>query len=139
MKNKNVTKIDKIIASQFKAKLMNNTKWREIFICLAEHKLSFYLVFIENPNAPQNSLHQINLSVIEEKGVGDNGIGPFDYKEIYSLIVPKTVRIPKRNRNEIYGYNEIKQDSENLLKSLNKLGQLPLIETDETIEINGYI
>lgn len=117
---------------------MNNTKWREVFICLAENNIRFSLSFIENP-AKKTALHNIYQSLVEERGVGDGGVGPFEYKEIYLLQIPKTIRTPKMMRGEIYGYNETKQETQELLKSLDLLGQLPISETDEFIEINGYI
>ncbi|MEO8074329.1 MAG: hypothetical protein ABI891_03310 [Acidobacteriota bacterium] len=117
---------------------MNNTKWREIFSCLAQNRTGYYLSFIDNPNAPKKNLDQMNLSSIKERGIGDSCGGPYDYKQIHSLYIPKIIQVPKKMRGEIFGYNEIKQETEKLSKSLLSLGRLSLVETDEFIEIYGY-
>jgi hypothetical protein len=133
-------KLDQLISRRFKAKLMNNTKWREVFTCLAKSELRFQVAWINAPDFPHDVLHSINLSWVGERGLLDPGIGgPCYYKEIAYIRIPTVLRLPKVMRGEVYSYQEKKQNVESLVAELHSLGQLPLTVMSDYVEIRGYI
>lgn len=140
MKPEYENKIDRLISRKYKAKLMNNTKWREVFTCIARLDIRFHIAWIDDANAQTNALHRVSLHEIGERGLHDSGIGgPFHYKEIHCVRIPKVFRVPKTMRGEVYDYDDIEQDVDVLLAAIRRLGQLPLTETGDYVEIHGYV
>lgn len=133
-------RIDGIISRKYKARLMNNTKWREVFTCLVRLDIRFYIVWIDGPASLRSPPHRVFLDDIDERGLGDSRIGgPFYYKEIHAVRVPRVLRMPKLMRGQVDGYEESEQEVGRLLEELHQMGQFPLNETDDYVEIYGYV
>ena len=122
--------------SKYKSALLNNTKWREIISILAKHlKYPIEVAYIDKEK------YTIGFIPAEEKlmesYIVDPGFltGPTPYEYLYA------VRIPHINKysGKIEGLKSIsKDDSDNLLRDLESLGQLPIEITDQYITIKGY-
>lgn len=133
--------LDRIISRRYKAKLMNNTKWREVFTCLAKRDIRFQVGWINTPDFPRDTVHSLfSERLVGERGLLDPGIGgPCYYKEIEYVRIPKVLRLPKVMRGEVYGYHEQEQDVAGLVAELHGLGQLPLTVMSDYVEIRGYV
>lgn len=107
---------------------------------MAKRELRFQVAWINAPDFPRDVLHSIELSLIGKRGLLDPRLGgPCYYKEIAYIRIPKSYRIAKAMRGEVYGYQVREQEVEGLLVELHGLGQLPLANTDDYVEIRGYI
>jgi hypothetical protein len=133
-KNNWEEKIDRLISLGFSTKLMNDTKWRELFICLAKLDLSFQIAWIDDPSQISNSLYYLPINLIDDRGIKDPGIGgPFLYKQIYYIRISKSP-------NKCQSLEDRHQHKfDRLLTELDLLGQFPLNLLDEWLELYGYI
>ena len=117
------SKIDKKLRNRFSARLMNDTKWREIWLLIARHSLKVAMSYADTEHWNSASLWgPFATDYVQQRGIRDPGIGgPFLYKQILSI------RIPKLN-----------QDTSAFMADILQLGKLPLVETADQIEIVGY-
>ena len=115
--------LDKKLRSQFSVRLMNNTKWREVWSLIARHSLRVAMSYADSGDWNSDSLWRpFSADYVQERGIRDPGIGgPFLYKQILSI------RIPKLN-----------QDTSAFIVDVAKLGELPMTETADQIEIVAY-
>lgn len=121
---------------KYKSALLNNAKWREIISILAKHlKYPIEVAYIDKEK------YTIGFIPAEEKLMEDYIVdpgfltGPTPYEYLYA------VRIPHINEysGKIEGLKSIsKDDSDNILRDLESLGQLPIEITDQYITIKGY-
>ena len=121
---------------KYKSALLNNTKWREIISILAKHlKYPIEVAYIDTEK------YTIGFIPAEEKLMEDYIVdpgfltAPTPYEYLYA------VRIPHVNEysGKIEGLKTISEDdSDNLLRDLESLGQLPIEITDQYITIKGY-
>ena len=116
-------KIDKKLRNRFSARLMNDTKWREIWSLIARHALQVAMSYADEPDWNSESLWgPFSADYVQQRGIRDPGVGgPFLYKQILS------VRIPKRD-----------QDTSGFMADAMQLGELPIIDAVDQIEIVGY-
>jgi hypothetical protein len=137
-------KIDRIISLKFSTKLMNDTKWRELFTCLARLYLAFKVAYIDDENLLlSEKSYYISTDLIGDRGIKDPGIGSAGfclYKQIYCICINRIPHIPKTPSEQKYLYYQRQQNNFNeLLKELDKLGQIPINLLDDRLEIHGYI
>ncbi|MCK5943233.1 MAG: hypothetical protein KAI24_14735 [Planctomycetes bacterium] len=105
---------------------MNNTKWREVWLALAEMRLRIHFAFFRDADWNEANATKLrgpfSSSQVEERGIGDPGIGgPFLYKEIL------WVRVPRVPGNDVDGF----------LERVRSLGQLPMNVVPDYVEIRG--
>lgn len=112
------------------AALMNNTKWREVFACLSTYDLLIrirsvygFLGYWISTSAIANQLYI--------DGIGDciSG-GPILFKEIAYISI--SVKQPPNRKIDISLLEQI-------IESLNQLGQLQLTQDDKELRIYGYL
>jgi len=112
---------------------MNDTKWREVFACMARHGLQFNIAWIRNDSWDTRILHRVWEAWIGRQGIRDPGIGgPCDYWEILWIRVP--VALPSTYVSQV----PKRQPIEPFLADLASLGSLPQRQTEEYVEIRGY-
>jgi len=118
------TRIDKKLRRLYSVQLMNNTKWREVWSLIAKLSLRLSMKYADDPNWQSNALWgPFRLDDVQENGIRDPGVGgPFLFKQILSIRIPKTFQ----------------NDTEAFAAAIGKLGDLPVSETDEYIEILAY-
>lgn len=115
--------LDKKLRGRYSVRLMNDTKWREIWSLIARHSLRVAMSYADSLEWHSDSLWgPFSDDYVQERGIRDPGIGgPFLYKQILSL------RIPKLN-----------QDASAFIADVVELGYLPMTETADQIEIVAY-
>ncbi len=115
--------IDKKLRSRFSVRLMNNTKWREVWSLIARYSLRVKMSYADSQQWNSDSIWgPFSDDYVQERGIRDPGIGgPFLYKQILSI------RILKLN-----------QDTSAFIADAGELGELPMTETVEQIEIVAY-
>lgn len=115
--------IDKKLRSRFSVRLVNDTKWREVWSLIAQHSLRVAMSYADNRDWNSDSLWgPFSADYVQERGIRDPGIGgPFLYRQILAI------RIPKLN-----------QDTSAFMADVIELGDLPMTETVDQIEIVAY-
>ena len=123
MKSAWESKLDEKLLRKFSVRLMNDTKWREVWSLIVQHSLRVSMSYATDQEWYSEFLWgPFTEDYVWEKGIRDPGIGgPFLYKEILSI------RIPKKNQN-----------TPAFLEDAVSIGQLPINETEEEIEIIAY-
>jgi hypothetical protein len=117
------------------ARLMNNTKWRELLKIAGELALEFQVAYL-----PKREFQWAFLSseaLLGESGLADPGIagGPAKYSEIWAIRVPKFLP----NRNPVSGVRSPDEGlSAEFVGRSRMLGQLPLVEEAEYVYVYGY-
>ena len=130
-----IQKLDKEIA--IRASFMSNAKWFKFF------------TEIENKNnKPQSSFVKLLLddnkfsfhfSKFENEGFIDDGVvGPFKYKEIEWISIPKVYEIERWNRGEKLKSEVILQPIDEIEKAMNSLGKFEYEKTETELIIYGY-
>jgi hypothetical protein len=116
---------------------MNNTKWREVFQLLANLEIKFAFRLQSNgPFAKDYHLYTARPKDIGTTGITDPGFGgPFSYKDIAELLIPKTYIVIDRLRESSQQKRVITQPMETLELKLAGLGKLPLQSTGEELRI----
>ena len=109
------------------ASLMNDTKWREVWEVLTALQLRFHIAFLGQPDwNAQNSLSlygPFRSDFVLHRGIRDPGVGgPFDYQDIL------WIRVPRVYRNNV----------DEFLRQVGSLGQMPLFEGVDVVEVRGY-
>ncbi len=121
---------------KYKSGLLNNTKWREIIYTLTKHLT--YPIEVAYVDKEKYCIGFIPAeSKLKDSYIADPGfcIGPTKYEHIYAIRIPHI----KPYSGKIEGLKSItKKASENLIRDLENLGQLPIIVTDQYITIKGY-
>lgn len=109
---------------------MNDTKWREVFCAISRFRVRFTIAFVGEAASPQGQLHfPVPERLLRSDHIADPGIGgPCYYRDILGIAFPRI------QLWDLPGTQELPL----LLDELTKLGQLPISETDETVEIRGY-
>jgi len=116
---------------------MSNTKWREVFRCLAQRPELRFEIGWTDPEVMSSYLNRpVDDSQIETTGLRDPGLGggPFEYWEIFWMRFPRKFVNPTatgRERLEV-------QDLSSFAYVLGQLGMLPIVFNDEYLEIMAY-
>ena len=114
------------IQTRYPQKLMNDTKWREVWTLIAASEQRLRMKYADSDVWNSDNADRLHgpfpADYVLKHGIRDPGIGgPFTYVEIYSL------EIPKSNP----GFDAF-------LNGLKSLGVLPITEHATYIEILGY-
>src|SRR5262245_26018716 len=117
--------LDHTLRMRYAVALMNNTKWREVWEIVCDLRLRVQLDYADSPQwgGTQRLRGPFAMNLIETRGLRDPGIGgPFLYKQILWLRVPKVWP----------------NDTSAFQAAVSSLGSVPLVETDQYVEITGY-
>jgi hypothetical protein len=120
-------------ASRFSVSHMNNAKWRKLFLAWARSGIEISHAewsYIDSENIDILPLPQ-EYDVLEER-FADGRFQPFEYKWIRKIKIPHQYR-PKLE----IGY-EKKQDTATLKRIASDLGQFPIFNMADGIEVRGY-
>ena len=117
------TQLDKKLRNKYTASFMNDTKWRELWTLIAEHSLRLSMAYADDPDWNAATLWgPFSSNLVGERGIKDPGIGgPFLYKQILSICIPKS--------NEQFNL---------FISDVSRLGQLPITESEDSFEIVAY-
>ncbi|HHY0552576.1 TPA: DUF6678 family protein, partial [Vibrio parahaemolyticus] len=128
--------LDKVIKNRFSVSLMSNAKWRKVFTVLDVSELMLnqcYWKFVDND---YEFLGWFTKSdELMEKYVGDYGSGPFAYKRIEWLEIPK---VGKPCGYENVPFKHWHQDIDEVLSILNSVGHFDTELTDRGLRIYGF-
>jgi hypothetical protein len=136
-KNEYETRLDRKLIARYGAGLLNDTKWREICLILAEYGVPFYMAYAAEDewNAWNSNRLQRPLQVrdINERGIRDGacGGGPFRFKQLLWVRVPRRIEVARGRRSVEY-------DLAALRRRIEALGSVPLRETTEYLEVFAY-
>jgi hypothetical protein len=122
-----LTDKDRKRAGRFPVSLMNDTKWREVWMVMTEMRLRFRFAYAGDDRWNEANSERLQgpfpAGYVQAKGIRDPGIGgPFFYKEILWVRVP---RIPGNN-------------IESFVAQVRSLGQLPVHFGPDYVEICAY-
>lgn len=123
----------KKISQKYSVSHMSDSKWIKLFTGWAESGVEVdvsYWYFIGSTHTETHPLPKI--FDLQQTRFTDGGFQPFEYKWILSIVIPKSYK-PVKN----VGF-ERKQDVEKLKQIANAIGQFPIFDTDEGIEIRAY-
>ncbi len=121
---------------KFSAKLMSDTKWREVFTLVGQLSIRFELAYIEGKGFQLGGISSIEL--LGAHGIADPGFGggPASYQEIFAI---RLFRYAKK-RNPITGSVSLDESlSQEFLRLAKTLGQLPIDKQPDFIYVNGYL
>ena len=126
MNRNRMAEIKNAIQSRYSQRLLNDTKWREIWTLLTKFGQHFRMQYansdVWNADNKERLHYPLPSHDVLDNGIRDPGVGgPFRYFEIYSIEIPKT--------NQEFGI---------FYTHLTDLGTLPLIDHHAYIEILGY-
>jgi len=129
-------RLNKIIRRRFKAAYMSNAKWRKFFTLLDVPELHIDQAIWKFIDDDVEVREQFTKSdELMEKYVGDYGPGPFAYKHIEWIEIPRK-GIPR-------GFEQIpfrhwQQDVDKAKSILMAAGEFELEETDRGLRIYGF-
>lgn len=114
------------IQSRYSQRLLNDTKWREIWALLTKFGQHFRMQYANSDvwNADNKDRLQPPLppNYVLDNGIRDPGVGgPFRFFQIYSIEIPKA----NTEFNEFFDH-------------LTSIGTLPITDCESYIEILGY-
>lgn len=112
---------------------MNNTKWLKLLSAWAESTVEIdvsHWKFIASEHEEIHSLPKVT-DLCQER-FSDGRFQPFEYKWILSVYIPSTYK-PVPN----VGF-EREQDIEQLKSIAQALGQFPIFDVENGIEVRGY-
>lgn len=116
---------------------MNNTKWFKLFTEIENEQIkiqSAYIKFLLT-----DRIYKFDFGGFDKTGFGDvSALGPFKYKEIEWISVPKKYEIERWNRNEKLASEIIFQPLDETEKVINSLGQFEYDITEDELKIYGY-
>ncbi|MCR9412915.1 hypothetical protein NB471_10125 [Vibrio alginolyticus] len=128
--------LDKVIENRFSVSLMSNSKWRKVFTVLDVPELMLkqcYWKFVDNDDEFLGWFTKSDE--LMEKYVGDYGSGPFAYKRIEWLEIPK---VGKPSGYENVPFKHWHQDIDGALSILNSIGQFDTELTGRGLRIYGF-
>jgi len=112
--------------------LMNDTKWREVFLLNVRLGLRFQMAWIRDSEWKTSAIHHpVSAHLISCDGIKDPGVGgPCLYRDIL------WIRFPRVLPSEYWGPAE--QSLQQLWAELVRIGMLPVRTTNDFVEIRGY-
>lgn len=129
-KEEYLEKLNKHIQQVTLAAVMNNTKWREVFVYLSTYDLFIRIRSVYGFLSHWSPTTAI-VNHLYVNGIGDciSG-GPVLFKEIAYMSIPL-----KQLANRKIDISLLEQ----IIESLNQLGQLQLTQDDKELRIYGYL
>jgi len=128
--------LDKIIKARFSTSFMSNAKWRKFFIALDVPEICLQQAYWKFVDLMEEFCDSIPTSdKLMEEFVGDYGPGPFAYKRIEWIELPK-VGVPKGFDGVPQKYWQ--QDIEKAKEILVNSGQFEIETTERGLRIYGY-
>jgi hypothetical protein len=112
---------------------MNNSKWLKLFSAWADSGVEIdisYWKFIDSEHQETHGLPKQN-DLLQNR-FADGAFQPFEYKWILSISIPRSYK-PVLN----VGF-EREQDIDKLRLIAKSLGQFPIFNNDDGIEVRGY-
>lgn len=124
-------KLNKHIQKVTLAAVMNNTKWREVFLCLSKFDISITICSIYGFLSPYQTSTQVIADYLYVNGIGDciSG-GPILFQEIAYIVIP--FKQSKTSEIDISMLGKI-------IERLNQLGQLEIVKDDQCLSVYGYL
>lgn len=122
--------------SLYSSRLMNDTKWREVLLIVAQLRVQFELVLIGEEKFRTGMIfpvERLGLHVIADPGL--TGGGPLHYWEIYALRVPRWIKTRHAKTGVLF---EDESLGKSFLAHIRALGQLPVEVLAEYIYVWGY-
>lgn len=114
---------------------MNNTKWREVLTLIGRMRMKFEIAYVWEerfqPALPPTE-DQLKETYIADPGVAG---GPTEYRDIYSIRIPKAVLSQNPKTGEKLQNTEI---GDLFLSEAAQLGTLPLEIKENFIYLYGY-
>jgi hypothetical protein len=132
-------KLDKEIS--IRTSYMNNTKWFKLFDQLRQEKLFFSVAqikFLISDTANRFSFDKFDSNNFTNSGFGDFGGGPFSFKEIEWISIPRKPEFERRNRDEKLSPKMISQPIDEIEKVMNLLGLFEYDSDEIELKIYGY-
>jgi hypothetical protein len=112
---------------------MNNSKWLKLLSAWADSGVEIDVSHWRFIDSEHEEVHCLpNAYDLLQNGFADGMFQPFEYKWILSIFIPRTYK-PVSN----VGF-EREQDLETLKSIAKALGQFPIFESENGIEIRGY-
>lgn len=142
MVNRRESDVRARILRRYEAALMNNTKWRMVWTALTELRAPFKLAMADaddwNADHADRVHRALPPSLVEDWGIADPGVGgPFLYVQILSVSVPEPE--PRSPEADTLGMPfQSVHDHELLRTRLLNIGELPLREEPQELQIWGY-
>lgn len=129
--------LDRRLRERWSTALMNDTKWREVWLVIVELGVRLYFSYADSDdwNAANASrlFGPFRVEHVWERGIRDPGIGgPFLFKQILEIRVPRHSP-PRPGVGPI-----VMNDLDVLVHRLRELGEIPVSTNDEVVVIRGY-
>ncbi len=121
---------------QFSAKLMNDTKWREVLTLVGQLSIGFEVAYIGGKGFQFGAISSLEL--LGAHGIADPGIagGPATYQDIFAI---RLFRYAKKLNPITGSVSPDESLSQEFLSLAKTLGQLPIEVHSDFIYVNGYL
>ena len=132
-------KIDREIS--IRTSYMNNSKWFKLFNQIKRENILFgvsEVKFLISENTFELSFDKSDIDQFDNYGFMDKGGGPFKFKEIEWISIPRRVEKKRSNRTEKLNPKIYTQPINDIEKLMNKLGQFEYLKNDTELKIYGY-
>jgi len=130
-----IKKLNKEISKR--TSFMNNTKWFKLFAKIEENKFEIQFAYIKFLLTDRK--HKFNFGGFDTTGFGDFSVlGPFKFKEIEWILIPKKHELERWNRNEKLTSEIIFQPLIEIEQVMTSLGQFEYDKTEGELKIYGY-
>ena len=112
---------------------MNNSKWLKLFKAWVDAGIEVEVTYWKFIDSDHEDIHCLPKSYdLLPNRFADGRFQPFEYKWILSVIIPRSYR-PKSDVAF-----ERSQDVDQLKSIAQKLGQFPIFDLENGIEVRGY-
>lgn len=130
-----IKKLDKEISKR--TSFMNNTKWFKLFTKIEKNKFGIQNAYIKFLLTDRK--YKFSFGGFDTTGFGDvSELGPFKFKEIEWILIPKKHEQERWNRNEKLTSESIFQPLIEIEKVMTSLGQFEYDKTEGELKIYGY-
>ena len=119
----------------FSAYLMNDTKWREVLLTVAQLRVPFEVAIKQEKFQIGMLFPPERLATHTIADPGLTGGGPLLYRDIYAIRVPRWIKTRDAKTGILF---EDESPGTRFLAHIRALGQLPIEVLDEYIYVWGY-
>lgn len=120
---------------------MSNNKWFKLFNHLKQDKLFFNVAqikFLISDTAIRFSFDQFDSDNFDNTGFADIGGGPFNFKEIEWISIPRKTEFKRSNKNKKLNSMINLQPIDKIEKAMNLLGRFEYDLDEFELKIYGY-